>query len=271
MTAKFAFSLKIFELYKIFGFFLPAKYCTCCEHFYTDFYKVCWDLCISVQVGGLSMLMISMSGSSLVSSSLKTWISASSRSLLLPLTQILLGNGHSLPVPARQQHRGLGSLCQPWLGVQCLDVGRWQWGIAPVGRDGHSALVSQPVLCSALPGHCWLCAPMLALCWGCAVPTCSSVIWNSAWKSKMLAECGTTAWMSFCPLTTILQGTRNGVCDGVPDPWQPRCTELVAREVALRKSQLCVVCPCPWIAHPEMAAAVGASLAVRHINILVCT
>lgn len=62
-----------------------------------------------------------------------------------------------------------------------------------------------------------------------------------------------------------------GCCDGVPDLWQPHCTELVAREVALKKSQLCVVCPYPRTAHPEMSAPLGASLAARHINILVCT
>lgn len=62
-----------------------------------------------------------------------------------------------------------------------------------------------------------------------------------------------------------------GCCDGVPDLWQPHCTELVAREVALMKLQLCVVCPYPWTAHTEMSAPLGASLAVRHINILVCT
>lgn len=30
-----------------------------------------------------------------------------------------------------------------------------------------------------------------------------------------------------------------GCCDGVPVLWQPHCTEVVAREVALMKSQLC--------------------------------
>lgn len=59
-------------------------------------------------------------------------------------------------------------------------------------------------------------------------------------------------------------------CDGVPDLWQPLCTELVAREVALMKAQLCVICPYPWAAHLEMPAPLGASLAARHINILVC-
>lgn len=59
-------------------------------------------------------------------------------------------------------------------------------------------------------------------------------------------------------------------CDGVPDLWQPLCTELVAREVALMKAQPCVVSPYPWAAHLEMPTPLGASLAARHINILVC-
>lgn len=43
---------------------------------------------------------------------------------------------------------------------------------------------------------------------GCAVPTCSSVIWKAVWKSKILTECGMTAWLSCSPLTTILRGAR---------------------------------------------------------------
>lgn len=54
-----------------------------------------------------------------------------------------------------------------------------------------------------------------------------------------------------------------GCCDGVPDLWQPHCTELVAREVALMKLQLCVVCPYPWTAHTEIGSEAHKYLGVH--------
>lgn len=84
----------------------------------------------------------------------------------------------------------------------------------------HFWVDTWPKLCLYLhlpaPGR-WLCAGQGGIdplegtqrCHvGCAVPTCSSVIWKAAWKSKILTECGMTAWLSCSPLTTILQGAQ---------------------------------------------------------------
>lgn len=96
------------------------------------------------------------------------------------------------------------------------------------GSDGHSELVIQPGLCSALLALCSRVSPSLLLQSLC----CAYLLLGHL---KFLLEIKDVHRVWHHSLDELLSPDHNparskgmGCCGGVRDPWQPHCTELVA-------------------------------------------